>query len=236
MSTREKQIATQAEQWWKDHVATYETFKTADGSEIEYLRWGARDGSRFYLVHFYMLQGRLMVTGDMYCATFHFSHSWKMKDVFESDSYYFMRALESGPHGRNGTEWDADVAKAELKSILADEIKEKEREIELEAEDRLCRDTSFPTDPSNDEWAAGMKKYKEIVREERESNIDPDDPFECLQSENDWSSYLETKEAEERFGGDQWLHLGIGQTTAYCHIWQYHAFKEAMKQLQAVHA
>jgi hypothetical protein len=234
MTSRQKQIAQQAEAYWKDHVATYQSFGTADESEIEYLRWGAKDGSCFYLANFYMHHGCLIVTGDMYNAVFRFNTKWTMKDVAQCDSYYFMRALEAGPHGRDGTEWDSEAAEVALKSILADDLKREEEDVRYEAEGRLCNDKDFTEDPTDEEWEAGLQKYIKIVKDEREeSKVSIDDPFDHLSNEEEWHAWLSTQAAEDRFRGDQWHHGGIGRTTAYCHIWQFHAFKEAMKQLQA---
>jgi hypothetical protein len=228
----QENIAALTLEWWKGHVATYEVVKFLDGSELEHLVWGPKDGGTIYRADFYMHKGQLMITGDMYEATLSFNRTWKLKDVVSCDLYYFMTCLKAGPHGRDGSQWDSSLAESRLKELLSSELKENKRKIDYEAEGRVCKDPETPEDPSNAEWEACMNKHRAIIHKEREEAAWFDcDPYDACQSESDWHLFLGTEEAS-RLWDDPWDHSNIGENTAPCHLWQFHALKEAMKYLE----
>lgn len=122
---REKELRGQ---WFKDHVARLESYTTQVQLEpdkpsvtyqIQRLLW-SKPGTNIYRCHFIIHNNTLLVHGDIGEAVYCWGENISVGFLAGLNLDYFAGKCCASEKGRHYTDWDADVAKAEL----ADHFKE----------------------------------------------------------------------------------------------------------------
>lgn len=116
IQTRE---ADQRKNWFKNHVAklSYHWPQPADGTRIETLDWRQPDNSN-YAMRYMIVDGLLVVTGDLGCAAYQWSGTLSFATLATYDFYYFMEKCIASEMGRRFQMWDDKTAIEKLKEHL----------------------------------------------------------------------------------------------------------------------
>lgn len=101
--------------WFKDHVATLQTYTSDDGDglPITKLTWAKPDTGIFKVV--YYIQGNLlMVAGDLGAATYIFSGPISIWTFLSESIDHFAEKCQASECGRDFEDWDKYYAKNTL--------------------------------------------------------------------------------------------------------------------------
>ena len=101
--------------WFKDHVATFSTFKDENGNTIEKLIWKKPD-SGICMVNYTLFGRYLIVTGDLGHAIYSWGQNINFKWVSECDLGYFAAKCDASENGRLYKDWDSELVIKKIKN------------------------------------------------------------------------------------------------------------------------
>lgn len=109
---REKQIL---KHWFPNHEVTH----FCEHDHMSHVRW-AKPGTGIYQVDYYASGNRLMITGDIGAAVYVWSSPVTFHWLADLELSYFAGKCIASETGREYTEWDDEVAKTVLDSVVKD--------------------------------------------------------------------------------------------------------------------